>query len=133
MIVAANKNAIADRSNGTGHDPRTSDGRGQNQTRKCERLPAATLPRNGLTKEQRKLAQALNMQAQGAERLNQEATDILTHSLLVSNKLPHFYCHEEGREGRHQAGKYPFTADQGMAQPDRSATVTSFRASGKGG
>ena len=57
------------------------------------------------------------MQAQDAERLNQEATDILTHSLLVSNKLPHFYCHEEGREGRHQAGKYPFTADQGMAQP----------------
>ena len=51
MIVAANKNAIADRSNGTGHDPRTSDGRRQNQTRKAsvyplQRCPATASQRN---------------------------------------------------------------------------------------
>ena len=104
MVVSTNKSAIPDRSNGTGYDPRTSDGKRQNQTRKYQRLPSATLPRiprNGLTKEQRKLAQALNMQAQDAERLNQQAMEILTriliNSLLVRKKLPQFYFHEEAK------------------------------------
>ena len=132
MIVAANKNAIADRSNGTGHDPRTSDGRRQNQTRKFQRLPAATLPRiprNGLTQEQRKLAQALNMQAQ------ETLTRILINSLMlmVRKKLSQFYFQEEAR-GPASSSQIP-AAHRGSwnGPPDRSATATSFRASGKGG
>lgn len=85
-------------------DPRPPGQPRPKQVRKYQRLPSAAptdTDRNGLTKEQRKLAQALNMTAMDAERLNQHAMEIMTriliNNLIVRKKLPQFYFHEEAR------------------------------------
>ena len=76
----------------------------QKQVRKYQRLaPPAPPPtdRNGLTKEQRRLAMALNAHAMDAAQLNLHAMEVLTriliHNLIVKKKLPQFYFHEEAR------------------------------------